>query len=60
MKKIIKKYSKTEKLQMLLKASGEAVREEAIKNGEGFKRTLKVHRSKKTYSRKTKHKKSYI
>lgn len=46
-------------LDILIKASGKAVRELAIKNGEGFKRTTKVHKSKKTYSRKKKHKKDY-
>lgn len=59
-KNIKKSLSKRDKINMLVKASGQAIREEAIKNGGGFKSTHKVHKSKKTYTRKSKHKKNYL
>ena len=54
-----KKKHKKSSTQLLISASGKAVRDMAIENGEGFKSTHKVHKSKKTYSRKKKHKSKY-
>ena len=57
-KTMAKKKKKT-KVEILVDASGKAVRELAIENGEGFKRVTKVHKNKKKYNRKEKHKKTF-
>lgn len=58
MKKI--KFTDKEKIEILVKASGKGVREISIENGSGFSRIHKIHKSKKKYNRKSKHKKSYV
>ncbi len=51
---------KKDKKEVLIDALGKGAREEYLTdNPHGFKSVKKVHKSKKTYSRKSKHKKKY-
>lgn len=43
-----------------IKANRKGSREAELENENGFKAVLKVHKSVKTYSRKTKYKKKYL
>lgn len=54
-KKIKTKFT----LEDYIKANRQGSRQAELENTTGFKSTHKVHKSKKTYSRKNKHKKSY-
>jgi hypothetical protein len=55
--KTMKNSKKKSIIQRFVDASGKAVREIAIANGEGFKSNTKVYKNKNKYSRKLKHKK---
>jgi len=55
---------KKDKKEVLIDALGKGAREEYLTDNphgfkHGFKAVKKVHKSKKTYSRKSKHKKKY-
>jgi len=52
----MKKLSKKQKENLLITGLGKGAREEYLEdNPHGFKKVHKVHKSKKTYSRKRKH-----
>lgn len=53
---MMKKLTKKQKENLLVTGLGKGAREEYLEdNPHGFKKVHKVHKSKKTYSRKRKH-----
>ena len=55
----MKKLTSAQKQKLFIAACGRAVRELAIENSNGYRAVNKIHRSKKTYTRKTKHKSKF-